>query len=461
VTARFSYSTHVRCPDPEGQKCPRLWRRDGSWNSRHGSAGWAARIPAGGGGTRLVRRFGHGSMAAAHAEARHAGELLALAGSDARLRARIGDLIAGAKRGQPLPETADVQRRLGLGLDPGSPGLTVAEWLDQWLAQRRAIRPSTERGYRQHVATWLVPHLGHLPLERLNAGHISAMFDAIGQANAELERQRAEGRALITIEGDVRSQPRPVGPSTQRRIMATLRAALNAAVRQRQIMFNPAAGVELAPEKPPEAPRWSAAEAARFIAFTAPDPLGLMFRLAVLCGLRRGELVGLRWAGADTDAGTLLVDHSITELDGHLVAGEPKTAAGVRRVWLDAETARLLREHRKAQLADRMRAGSAWQDGDLVFTRHDGSPWRPGYVTRRFGQLAGQAGVPVITLHQGGRHSANSLMRDAGVDQELRMRAIGHAGRAVNDRYTHVLDEAHREAAEQVAGLVRRAGSVS
>jgi integrase len=82
-------------------------------------------------------------------------------------------------------------------------------------------------------------------------------------------------------------------------------------------------------------------------------------------------------------------------------------------------------------------------------------------VTRRFKRLAAQAGVPVVTLHEDGRHTGNSLMQDAGVDQELRMREVGHADKSVNDRYTHPLEEAHLAASEQTAALVRKAGKVS
>jgi integrase len=278
--------------------------------------------------------------------------------------------------------------------------------------------------------------------------------------NAEIEHQRAEGRALIEIDGDVRSQPRIVGPTTQRRIFATLRAALNAAVKQRKITFSPCAGVELDPEAHTEARRWTPEQAAMFLNATAADPLGLMFRIAVLRGCRRGELWGLRWAGADQDAGVLVIDKTILELDGHLVEGKPKTRAGERRVYLDAETGRLLREHRKAQLAARLRAGVDWQDHDLVFCRYDGTPWRPSYVSRRFAALAQAAGVPVIKLHEA-RHSAISLMRDAGVDRDVRRREAGHADTEVADRYTHVLDAAHRQAAQQVADLVAKAGSGS
>ena len=116
-----------------------------------------------------------------------------------------------------------------------------------------------------------------------------------------------------------------------------------------------------------------------------------------------------------------------------------KSRAGDRLVFLDAETAGLLREHRKEQLAARLRAGESWQDNDLIFCQGDGRPWLPDHVSKRFKRLAAGAGVPVIKLHEGGRHTANSMMRDAGVDQEVRMREVGHAGKDINDRYTHNL----------------------
>jgi len=121
--------------------------------------------------------------------------------------------------------------------------------------------------------------------------------------------------------------------------------------------------------------------------------------------------------------------------------------AVLRRVFLDHETAELLRKHRKAQLRLRLAAGEAWQDNDLVFCQDDGRPWNPDHVSKRFKKLAALAGVPVISLHEGGRHTGNSLMQDAGVDQELRMREV--------DRYTHPLEQAHLAAAEQTAALVR------
>ena len=198
-----------------------------------------------------------------------------------------------------------------------------------------------------------------------------------------------------------------------------------------------------------------------------------MFRVAVLRATRQAELCGFRWADTELEkpyrdpesgeerTGVLLgVERPIIQLGGKLRESRAQTKMGQRRVFLDHETAELLREHRKVQLRLRLKAGSAWEDNDLVFCQDDGHPWNPDHVSKRFKRLAALAGVPVIWLHGGGRHTGNSLMQDAGVDQELRMREVGHADKSVNDRYTHPLEQAHlaaAEQAEQTAALVRKA----
>jgi integrase len=173
--------------------------------------------------------------------------------------------------------------------------------------------------------------------------------------------------------------------------------------------------------------------------------------------LARRSCHDLRRARWDA-AGYLTVDRPVLQVGGEIIEGKPKSRDGARRIWLDADTVTLLRAHRKAQLADRLRASSAWQDHDLVFCRADGSPWTPDYVTHRFRKLAEAAGVPVIKLHEG-RHSATSLQRDAEVDPEIRRKTMGHADAAMTSHYTHIEAEAHRAAAEAVARLVEEAGS--
>jgi hypothetical protein len=128
----FRYSVAVRCACPEGQACPKLWRSDGTtWNPRHGSAALACRIPSSGGTWRL-HWSGFESKAAARETGEAIGTLLGLAGTDTAIRARVGDMIRASGR-SGLPDAAAVQHRLGLGQDPGAPGVTVAGWLESWL----------------------------------------------------------------------------------------------------------------------------------------------------------------------------------------------------------------------------------------------------------------------------------------------------------------------------------------
>jgi len=432
MSGKWSTPKRCNCKDTNGKElgrtCPKLSGR------HHGTVGYSTRIPTTS-GVRELRRFGFATKTEADKAATQVWDLIRLAGADKGTQQRIGDLIFHATaRGGHLPAVEDVRRRLGLGLDPAQPRVTVASWLDSWLAgKRRTKRASTVRGYESHIRVHINPVIGDLPLERLNVGHMETVLAAV-----------------------------PGSAGTRHRVLATLRGALNAAVKQRQITWNPCTGIEVEPENPAEAQRWTPAEAARFLGYVADDPMGLMFRVMVLRGCRRAELCGFRWSFADLDRGVLTVKRTVLQLGGKLYEeATAKSKAGDRLVFLDHDTAELLREHRKAQVKARMAAGPAWQDNDLIFCQADGRPWNPDHVSKRFKKLAAQAGVPVIKLHEGGRHTGNSLMRDAGVDQEVRMREVGHAGRDINDRYTHVLIEAHLAAAEQTAALIREAGKTA
>ena len=470
----MKYSVHVRCActgtdgKPLGQECPQLWRkgRDGQpatgkdgkrvWaGSRHGTAGFAARVPTSG-GPKLVKRFGYGTKEAARDAAEHVGKLLDLAADDTS-RMKIGDMIASTKRGSALPAVEDVRRRIGLGLDPGSTGVTVGEAWRAWLSGKKRLRQSSRARLEVAGRHWILPVLADVPLERLNNAHVSEVFARMERISAEIIARRGDSRSYVHVEGDVRTRPAPVGVASQHRVRAALREFCNFEMKQtNRLSRNPVYAVELEPEVTPEAKRWSAAEARAFLAAIGSDPLGLLFRIVVLRGARRGEAVGLRWADADLDDGYVRVRRPIVLIGAEVVESTPKTKTGDRLIWLDVESSRLLREHRKAQLKTRMKAGETWKDNDLIFCQDDGAPYRPDYVTRRFKALAAKAGLPVIKLHEG-RHSAASLAFDAEVDPEIRRKTLGHADAAMTSYYTHIEAQAHRAAAEAVAKLVSEA----
>jgi integrase len=217
----------------------------------------------------------------------------------------------------------------------------------------------------------------------------AAVFVRIERINSEITAQRGDGRAWVHVDGDVRTRPRPVGTASQHRVYAALREFCNFEVRKtRRLAFNPVYAVELEQEITPEAQRWSAAEARQFLAASADDPLRLLFRIIVLRGARRGEAVGLRWSGADLDAGYVRVERPVLLVGADVIESRPKSRAGERLIWLDAETVRLLRTHRETQGLERQFAGEAWQDNDLVFCRDDGTAWKPDAVSRRFKVIA-------------------------------------------------------------------------
>jgi hypothetical protein len=153
----------------------------------------------------------------------------------------------------------------------------------------------------------------------------------------------------------------------------------------------------------------------------------------------RRQHAGHRPGGAGRGGKAARDDHGapqpIVLVRGVITESTPKTKTGDRLIWLDAETIRILKEHRAAQLRTRLKAGDRWQDNDLILCKDDGTPFKPDYVTRHFKRLSALAGLPVIKLHEG-RHSAASLARDAEVDPEIRRRTLGHADAAMTSHYT-------------------------
>jgi integrase len=314
----------------------------------------------------------------------------------------------------------EVRRRLGTGFDVDDKE-TVGEWLESWFEAKRLLRPTTARTYR---------------------GHINA------------------------------TRRQPVGPTTMRRIHATLRVALNAALRQQRLTVNPALHVELPPPSRPRVRPWEPAELGTFLDFAASDRLGALYELIAMTGLRRGEAVGLTWDDIDVEGGHLTVRRQLVQLGHEVRVGRPKTKSGEDRVVeLPAATIGVLLAHRLRQDTDKQAWGKAWQASPcllgeqlrpvvlqgLAFTREDGSPLHPEFVTRHFQLLASQAGLRRIRLHDL-RHGAASLRLAAGVPIEVVSKILGHSSIALTaDTYSHLLKGVGRQAAEAASALVPRA----
>ena len=262
--------------------------------------------------------------------------------------------------------------------------------------------------------------------------------------------------------------------ATLHRIHATLRAALNGAVRAGLIAVNPGRYPELpraARPRPqvwtaamterwqregwrPEVGVWTAAQTVQFLRGVRGHRLYALFHLVALRGLRRGEAAGLTWAAVDLDAGTLTVSGQLQQLGGRLRAGPPKSDAGRRVVALDRTTVAALREHQLRQRAERAAAGTRWTDTGYVFTSRTGGPVSPDRLTRLFRALVADSGLPPVTLH-GLRHGAATLALAGGTDLKVVQDQLGHSTITVTaDTYTSVLPETARAAAERTAAVL-------
>lgn len=301
-------------------------------------------------------------------------------------------------------------------------GPSTGEYLEQWLAGKRSLRPSSWSSYEHHLTAYLIPYLGNLPLADLRPVDIDAMYRSIEAANS--------------------SRSRPVSVSTLHRVHATLMSALNTAVRRGLIPVNPAATVELPRPERQETAVWTSEEARRFLAEAREDRWYLVYRMLLVAGLRRGEVLGLRREDVDLEAGLLRIDQQLVLVNGQTLVGVPKSRSGNRTVALDPETVDLL-----AQAHGQGMSG-------YVFSTEDGEPLDPAAVSRHFSVLCRQVGVPVIRLHDL-RHTSASLGLAAGESLFEVSRRLGHSSiRITADTYSHTSPEASRRAAERLAAAL-------
>lgn len=319
---------------------------------------------------------------------------------------------------------------------------SVAEYLRGWLNdQRDRCKPITWKSRRSHIDNYLVPALGERRLDELTSQDVSQLFE-------ELLASGGQGGA-------------PLSPSTVGGAGSTLRSALDDAVEGGLVDRNVARDV---PSPRVSHPRdrtyqpahtvWSVEEVRRFLDAIYDDPYRDLWVVALGTGLRRGELLGLRWPDVDLDEGQLRVARALRGGDDGPRL-EELSGARVRTVTIDAFVADTLRWRRRVVKRRRDRAGSHWDDRwDLVFVDADGRPVEPGVVTSHFGRLVRRLDVPSVRLHDL-RHTHAALLLEAGVAISTVSGRLGHASMGITiDTYADLLTRDEADVAGRFARLV-------
>jgi integrase len=315
---------------------------------------------------------------------------------------------------------------------------TLQDYAEQtWLPalQVRHRRPSTLESYRRNLRVHVFPRLGRRPLAKVGVGDLDRLYaDLLAGAGCR----------------------RPLSPRTVRYVHTILHGLFAHAVLKGYLATNPC---KRADAPGPRACRsrhmttWTPEQLRRFLESLPVDRFRAPLFLLATTGMRRGEVLGLRWSDLRLDDFELDVRRTLGSVDNDLVVSDPKTDSGRRTVSLDATTAALLRQHRVEQLRERLATPGATSDHDWVFAHADGTPMHPTRFGRVFVRRVEAAGVPVIRLHDL-RHTWASLALRAGVNPKIVQERMGHASVAITlDLYTHTDRAQHAEAAQAVARL--------
>jgi integrase len=306
-------------------------------------------------------------------------------------------------------------RNGGFSFDAGS--LTVGEYLDRWLSDsvRGTVRASTFERHEAIIRTHIKPALGRIKLKNLTPTHVRG-----------LHREK--------LDADL-------APATVRKIHSTLHKALSQAVSDGLIPRN-AADVKAPRPAPEEMRPLSEDEAHAFLetANASGDRFEPLYVLAITTGLRRGELLGLRWDDVDLERGKLRVGRALVREGGRHTVGETKTRRGRRQVNLTPRTVNVLKAHRKRQLEERMQLSGLYKDHGLIFATGIGTPVNPeNLVKRSFKPLLKRASLPEIRFHDL-RHTCATLLLGRGVHPKIVQELLGHATISMTlDTYSHYI----------------------
>lgn len=338
-------------------------------------------------------------------------------------------------------ELSRVQNEVAQGVHVHARKATVADIIDGWLLSKHSLKPSTANGYKVVLAP-VRAELGAIEVQKLTRRELDKLI-------ADL---RAGG-----LPAEKRETRKPWKARTVNYMLTVLAAALEGEVKQGNLVRNVAKLVDKLPEagERSEMKTWVPEHVETFLASVDGDQYSHAWWLA-LCGLRRGEISGLRWSDVDLKNGLLTVSASRVAFGNTISEGAPKSRRSARTLPMPADLVDAMKAARKRQAKDRLAIGGAWQDTGYVVVDREGNPPTPNTLTYWWRRSVATAGVPSIRLHDA-RHTCATLMHLRGVPIAVVAAWMGHASAAFTlSTYAHSQDPALLQAASSAPVVTMR-----
>ena len=355
--------------------------------------------------------------------------------SDGRWAASI--TLEGRKRKTLYGKTRkEVQEQLKIALREQQQGMlvttpqqTLEQFLGQWLeAHRPSVRIRTYERYEQIVRVHIVPALGRVQLQKLTAQQVQNFYTKVGKQ---------------------------LSSTTVNTLHAMFHKALEDAVKWGLLARNVCDAVTAPRRAHYEIKPLTMEQANILLDAAKQDDFEALWVLALTTGMRRGELLALKWQDINFEQAMLQVRRIFTRAPGNrYIESEPKTEKSRRSIMLASFTVEALRRHRVRQLETKLQMGTAWQEHDLVFCTSLGTPLNPNRALELFKRLLKKAGLPDMRLHDL-RHSIATILLSMGVHPKVVQELLGHNRiQETVDTYSQVLPTIHKEAIRKLEDVL-------
>ena len=309
---------------------------------------------------------------------------------------------------------------------------TVGQWMDVWFENyaKIKVRPSSHQTYQGYIDNHIKPNIGKIQLNKLTTLELQKLYKKL-LSKGRVSRIEAKG------------QPKGLSPKTVRNIHQVISSAMDFARNQKLIAINPTDGCALPKLEHQEMKTIPVEQLASFLREAKDSGVFEMYYIELATGLRRGELLGLKWEDLDLEQGTLRVQRQVDRINGEVVEAPLKTKNSYRTISLGADAVGILEEQRK-------KCGSS----PYVFPSPTGGPISPDSVLQMLHRVLKRAGLPKVRFHDL-RHTFATVALQNGVDIKTVSGMLGHYSAGFTlDTYAHVTTAAQREAAKTMGNIL-------